>query len=182
MPSSATSLPFVCPACADAFKTAWDRDEHFDTFHVVFEATLLPTANVDLPPLSRQTTGQMQGPAQQAAAGAVITNATSKKRSSSPLAGGVHKPGPRRRAASSIAGFERKRSKYRSIFYDPRKVTKRWYYQIRCWRSLPNGLVLSAYFDTEEETLAGYAESARKCGIPEVPALRQPAKTTAQPP
>lgn len=31
-----------CPVCDDVFECAWDRDEHFDAFHVVLDMTLLP--------------------------------------------------------------------------------------------------------------------------------------------
>jgi hypothetical protein len=33
---------YACPICADTFQNAWYRDEHFDAFHIVLDATLLP--------------------------------------------------------------------------------------------------------------------------------------------
>lgn len=145
-PSPPQGRSYACPVCADTFQSAWYRDEHFDTFHIVVDKTLLPhdTPNAASPPSARAATVVSRSPERE------------KKPSTPEL-------------DARIVGQKHKRaSVYRYIYYHSRRE-KGWIAKINC----RGRRFTSSYQPTEEDALQAYATEMERRGDPaRVPPLR----------
>jgi hypothetical protein len=137
---------YACPVCADAFASAWARDEHFDAFHNVLDGTLLPHDQGPIadPPTFARALPHDDGP---------IADPPSFARAADvPPSRPKPTPGPR--------------SKHRYIYFDSRKNSNQWYVQMPA--SELGGAVYTSYsVATEEDALHVYAAEARRRGMPD---------------
>lgn len=141
---------YACPVCADTFQRAWYRDEHFDAFHIVLDATLLPH---DTPVVSARRTS----------APAIAPRLPKREKAESP-----------EREARAVRVKPKLRSSYMHVYVDNRR-SKGWYFQIY---TPEKKTFQSPYFATEAETVRAYAEEMRRRGhAAEMPPLRAACNT-----
>lgn len=133
---------YACPVCADTFQSAWHRDEHFDAFHIVIDATLLPH---DTPIASACPTT------------APACREEEKLRISERETPMI--PEPKSRA---VGPTSKPTSIYRYIYYDSRREHCAWFVQM-CLRGRT---FMSPHFATEAEALQAFAEEMEKRGTP----------------
>jgi len=169
---------FRCPCCIDAFISEWNRQEHFDAYHIVLELTLLQnTPHPDLAHYAALKGAPRLGPGD---SGPVVKGARlpaespggTLQPSSYPKAKPAKKRA-RKPAAAEEEGKEKEggsvstsqRSKYRLIYYDTERA--QWFTVLNSprWQS--------ARVHTEAQALAHFAAEAGRRGLPDtVPPLR----------
>ncbi|KAJ1618255.1 hypothetical protein T492DRAFT_1094123 [Pavlovales sp. CCMP2436] len=163
---------FRCPCCTDAFISAWDREDHFDAYHIVLERTLLThTPHPDLAHYAALKDAPRSGPGDSGpvAKGARLpaespgeTRQPAKKRARKP-ATAEEEEGEGEEGGSVPPS---NRSKYRFIYHDARRT--QWFTLMFSppWRS--------ARVSTEAQALAHFAAEAGRRGLPDtVPPLRK---------
>ncbi|KAJ1617353.1 hypothetical protein T492DRAFT_1100412 [Pavlovales sp. CCMP2436] len=188
--------PNRCPLCPDTFDSAWERDQHFDYFHMVLEITLLGSVGDHMGNLSAiRPAGPQSGagpPAKRARqpppprvmrAGGGESKAILGEgaRDNQPIANApgnisrgavrkpMHAPSMQRKPCQDI------RSNHMYIYCDV-TTTKKWF-AVLGNRVTGDGRWRSHNVATEAEALSLYATEAERRGIsPTVPPLRASAE------
>lgn len=141
--STPMSERYACPLCADTFQSAWHRDEHFDAFHIVIDATLLP--HDDPAAQERPRISEPERPGISA----------SETQLAQPETRHVPKP--------------KQRSVYKYIYCETRRSQPVWFVQM-CLRGRT---FTSAHFATEAGALQAFAEEMERRRTPmSVPPLK----------